>query len=286
MSIGNQLRTVILLGLLTGLLLFVGQLLGGTSGLIVALIFAGLMNFAAYWFSDKLALSAYGARQVTEKEHPRLHRLVREVVQQANVPMPRVYVLPGEFSNAFATGRNPKHAAVAFSQGILNLLNDSELKGVIAHEVAHIKNRDILISSIAATIAGVISFVASMAQWGALFGGFSRDREGPGIVEFLILAIVTPIIATLIQLAVSRSREFQADATGARFAHSGLGLASALEKLEADIRQKPLKLHATTESTAHMMIANPFGRLHGITALFSTHPSSKERASRLRSMTF
>ncbi|MBR9698985.1 zinc metalloprotease HtpX [Candidatus Woesearchaeota archaeon] len=284
---GNQLRTVALLGLLTGLLLWVGNLIGGMQGLTIALIFSVLMNFGAYWWSDKVVLKMYRAKLITETDNPRLYKLVREVSQLARIPMPKVYVLPTQHSNAFATGRNQKHAAVAFSEGIIALLNDSELKGVAAHELAHVKNKDILISSIAATIAGVISYVAMMARWAAIFGGMGgRDRDGGSAMEFLVLAILTPILATLIQLAISRSREFLADSTGAKFVHSGLGLASALEKLDHDNARKPLKPSSVSETTAHMFISNPFGKRGGIVKLFSTHPPMKERIKRLRSMGF
>jgi len=273
----------VLLGLLTGVLLWVGNLVGGPTGLTIAIIFAVLMNFFSYWFSDKIALAVYRAKQITEKDDQRLYRLVREVSGLAKVQMPRVYVIPSSFSNAFACGRSEKHAAVAFSEGILKLLNDSELKGVIAHEIAHIKNKDILISSIAATIAGVISYVATMAQWAAIFGGFGRERNGPNFIELLALIIITPLIAALIQFAISRSREYIADASGASYVHSGLGLASALEKLEADIAKKPLAPHAAVESTAHLFIVNPF-RKGGFVNLLSTHPPMSERIKRLRAM--
>lgn len=287
MSFNNQFRTVLLLGILTGLLLFVGNLVGGFTGLTFALIFSILMNFGAYWFSDKIVLFIYKAKEIKEKDNPRLFKIVREVAQMANIPMPKVYIIPSEHSNAFATGRSPKYAAVACSAGILELLNDTELKGVIAHEISHIRNRDTLIQSVSATIAGVISYVAMMARWAAIFGGFGKDdRDGPNILEFLVLAILTPILATLIQLAISRSREYLADASAAKTLHSGLGLASALEKLEIDIRKKPLMAMSTTETTAHLMIANPFGKMHGLLTLFSTHPPMNERVKRLRSMRF
>ena len=283
MGIGNQIKTVVLLGLLTGLLLWIGSFFG-TQGLTIALIFAFIMNFASYFWSDKLVLWIYKAKEADQKEHARLYKLVREVVDLAGIPMPKVYVLPTEHSNAFATGRNPKHAALAFSQGILKLLNDTELKGVIAHEVSHIKNRDILIASVAAMIAGVISYLAAMARWAAIFG--SRDRDGPNIAEFLVLAILTPILATLIQLAISRSREYLADSSGAKTLKSGIGLASALEKLETDIARMPLKATSTVETTAHVFISNPFGRMKGFATIFSTHPPIFERAKRLREMRF
>ncbi len=278
----NQLKTVVLLGLLTALLLWVGQLLGGMSGLTIAFIFAIIMNFGAYWFSDKIVLAMYKAKEVKESESPKLCKIVREVTKQANVPMPKVYIIPSDASNAFATGRNPKHAAVAATQGILNLLNDDELKGVIAHEISHIKNNDILISTIAATIAGVISYVAMMARWTAMFGG--RDREGSNnIVSLLVLTIVTPLIATIIQLAISRSREFLADESGAKIIQNQNGLASALEKLENDAKKHPMGFG--NHATSHLFIVNPF-KLSGITSLFSTHPAMGERIKRLKNIKF
>lgn len=282
--IKNHIKTVILLGALTGILLWIGSF-WGRSGLLIALIFSIAMNFGAYWFSDKIALKIYRAKLVTEAEAPRLYKIVKEVSHLGNIPMPKVYVIPASFSNAFACGRSPKHAAVAASQGILDLLNDDELKGVIAHEISHIKNRDILIQSVAAMIAGVISFIAFMARWGAIFGGFGgRDRQGGGL-ELLVLAILTPIIATIIRLAISRSREFLADASGAKLLHNGFGLAAALEKLESDVKHKPLRPSSTTETTAHMMIISPF-RGGGLVNLFRTHPKTSERLKRLKSMSF
>src|SRR3989338_2152642 len=250
MSIKNQFKTVILLGLLTGILLWVGSL-WGKSGLLFALVFFVLMNFFAYWFSDKIALAIYRAKPITEKESPRLYKIIREVSKTAGIPMPKVYIVPGAWSNAFACGRNKNHAAVAATQGILDLLNDDELKGVIAHEASHIKNNDILIQSVAATIAAVIGYIAMMARWGAMFGGGGRDRRGNGL-ELLVLAILTPLLATLIQLAISRSREYFADESGAKLFHNGNGLASALEKLEADVKNKPLLPTSSTQTTAHM----------------------------------
>ncbi len=281
--IKNQLKTVVLLGLLKGLLLWVGQLVGGPGGLTIAFVFAILMNFGAYFFSDKIALKMYRAKEVKESDQPKLYGIVREVTQQANIPMPKVYIIPSDNSNAFATGRNPKHAAVAATQGILNLLSEDELKGVIAHEVAHIKNRDILISSVAATIAGVISYVAFMARWAAMFGGFGgRDREGGGnLVSLIVLAIVTPLIATIIQLAITRSREFLADETGAKIIRSPFRLASALEKLEHDAKRHPMRFG--NPSTAHLFITNPF-RARGLVKFFSTHPPMHERIKRLKNM--
>ncbi len=282
MAIQNQLKTVILLGALTGLLLWIGSF-WGYSGLTIAFIFAILMNFGSYWFSDKIVLKMYRAEEIKESDNPRLFKIVREVADLARIPMPKVYVIPSEHSNAFATGRSEKHAAVAATRGILDILDDSELKGVMAHEVSHIKNRDTLIQTVSATIAGVISYVAFMARWAALFGGIGgRDNDGGNAIELLVLAILTPILATIIQLAISRSREYLADEKAARMLHSGLGLASALEKLETDIKHKPLHANSKTETTAHLFIANPF-RGQGLLQLFSTHPKTKERIRRLRS---
>ena len=281
----NQLKTVVLLGALTGLLLFVGQLVGGASGLTVAFIFAIIMNIGSYWFSDKIVLRMYKAKEVKESEAHRLYDIVRKVVEKSKVPMPRVYIIPSDASNAFATGRDPKHASVAATQGILNLLNDEELKGVMAHEIAHVRNRDILISSVAATIAGVISYVAFMARWAAIFGGFGgRDsREGGNIVSLLLLAIVTPLIAMIIQLAISRSREYLADATGAKIVQNSNGLASALDKLHNDVNRHPMRLG--NQSTAHMFISNPF-KARGMMSLLSTHPPHQERIKRLNNIKF
>lgn len=280
----NQIKTVILLGALTGLLLFVGQLLGGPSGLIIAGFFAIIMNFGSYWFSDKIVLKMYRAKEVKDSNH-RLYQVVKEVVEKAKIPMPKIYIIPGDGSNAFATGRGPRHAAIAATEGILRSLNDEELKGVIAHEVAHVRNRDILISSIAATIAGVISFVATMAQWSAIFGGFGgdRDRGGGNIISLLVLAIITPIVATIIQLAISRSREYLADATGAKIINNSNGLASALEKLEAGARNHPMR--NVNQATAHMFIVSPL-RGGSFLKLLSTHPPMNERIKRLNSMKF
>lgn len=288
MGYGNQFKTVLLLGALTGLLLWVGNLVGGPQGLTFALFFSIIMNFGAYWFSDKLVLAMYRAKEVDENKAPKLHKIVREVSQLANVPMPKVYIVENASPNAFATGRNYKNAAVAATTGILELLNEDELKGVMAHEIAHVKNRDTLIQSVSATIAGVISYVAMMARWTAIFGGFGgRDGDdgGSNALEFLVLAILTPILATIIQLAISRSREYLADASAAKTLHSGLGLASALEKLKTGIKNRPMQPMSSTETTAHLMIANPF-RGGGLVNLFSTHPSIESRVQRLKSMNF
>ncbi len=279
--IKNQLKTVVLLALLTALLLWIGHF-WGTSGIIIGLIFALLINFVSYWYSDKIILRMYRAKPATEKEDPRLYRIVREVVQLANLPMPKVYIVPTDNPNAFATGRNPKNAAIACTSGILELLNDDELKGVIAHEASHIKNRDILIQTVAATIAGVISYVAMMARFGAIFGGFGRDRDGSNILQLLVLAVITPIIATLLQLAISRSREFLADESAAKTLHNSFGLANALQKLEQGIKKNPLRFGS--QATSAIFISNPFRG--GLLNLLSTHPPMAERINRLKSMNF
>lgn len=274
----NTLKTVVLLALLTAIVLWIGNF-WGTTGLTFAIVIVVIMNGAGYFFSDKIALNMYRAKQVTEKEQPELVKQVREVVNLAGLPMPKVYVIPSENMNAFATGRNAKHASLAFTRGILAKLSRSELKGVIAHEVAHVKNNDILISSVAGMIAGVISYVASMAQWAAIFGGFSRDNDGGGIIQLLVLIILAPLIATIIRLSISRVREFHADATGARIIRSPFGLADALEKLERDTA--PMKFG--NQATEHLFISNPFkGR--NMIKLFSTHPPTKERVKKLRGM--
>src|SRR3989338_7511881 len=275
----NQLKTVILLGLLTALLLWVGQLLGGISGLYIAGFFAILMNFGSYWFSDKIVLAMYRAKEVKDDSHP-LYKIVKEIVELEKMPMPKIYTIPSEQANAFATGRNPDHAAIAATEGILSLLNKEELKGVMAHEIAHVKNRDILISTIAGTIAGVISYIATMAQWAAMFGG-NRDRGN--FLQLLVLAIITTLVATIIQLAISRSREYLADATGAKTLRDSSGLASALDKLHNDAKKHTMMLG--NNATAHLFISNPF-KNRGILALLSTHPPMHERISRLKSMRF
>jgi len=227
----------------------------------------------------------YRAKEVKQG---RLYDIEKEVAMQAGIPMPKVYIIPSQHSNAFATGRDPNHAAIAATQGILDLLTDEELKGVLAHESGHIKNRDTLISTVAATIAGVISYVAMMARWAAIFGGFGgRERDnGHNVLEFLVLAILTPILASLIQLAISRSREYLADASAAKYLRDGKGLASALKKLDEDIKKKPLAFRSTTETTAHLFISNPFGRKGGLVSLFMTHPPMEERIKRLNEMRF
>ncbi len=278
--IENQIKTVLLLGALTGIMLVVGQLFGGTSGLTIALIFALLMNFGSYLFSDKIVLAMYRAKMVSEKDAPELYSLVKKVSGETQIPMPRVYIIPTDNPNAFATGRSPSHSAVAFTQGILSLLNKAELEGVIAHELSHIKNRDTLIQTIAATIAGVISYLAFMARFASIFGG-GRDRDSGEMLQLLALTIITPLLAMIIQLAISRSREFLADTTGAKAIGNPEALASALEKLEAGSKRHPLRFGS--EATSSLFIVNPFS-LRGITALLSTHPPIEVRVKRLRSM--
>jgi heat shock protein HtpX len=278
-----MLRTTLLLGALTGIIMAIGQLLGGSQGLVIAFIFAALMNFGSYWFSDKIVLSMYGARQVNEAEAPMLYRIVHNLALQAGMPMPKLYIIPTDAANAFATGRNPEHAAVAVTEGILRMMNERELTGVLAHELSHVKNRDILISSIAATLAGVIMMIANMARWAAIFGGYSRsdDREGGGgILGLLLMSILAPIAAMIIQMAISRTREYAADATGARTSGDPLALASALRKLGLASERIPLD---ASPQTSHLFIVNPLsGR--SLMQLFSTHPPLEDRIARLEQM--
>lgn len=280
---GSRIKTTLLLAALTVLIVWIGKLIGGQTGMAIAFIFAFIMNVGSYWFSDKIVLAMYGAQPIEEHENPELYRIVRELAVEARIPMPRVYMVPQETPNAFATGRNPEHAVVAVTAGIMRILTPAELKGVLAHELGHVKNRDILISSIAATLAGAIMLLANMAQWAALFGGFrgSDDEDrGGGILGLIVTVILAPIAATLIQLAISRSREYLADETGAHLAHNPEGLARALEKLQIASERIPMD---ASPSTAHMFIVNPLSgkRLAG---LFSTHPPIEERVRRLRSM--
>lgn len=280
MTIKNQIKTAVLLALLTALLLWIGSLFGKT-GFYFALIFVGIMNFVSYWFSDKIVLWMYKAKEAKQSEYPKLYKVVKEVAKLSNLPMPKVYVIPSNSPNAMATGRSPNHAAVAATEGILKILNEEELKGVIAHEFAHIKNRDILISTVAGTIAGIISYIGHMFMWSGLYG---RDDDSRGnIVSLLFLAIITPIIASMIQLAISRSREYMADETGARNVKNGHSLADALEKIEKNIDIHPLRFGNT--ATSHLFIQNPF-RGGNFLKLFQTHPSTKSRVERLRSMKF
>jgi heat shock protein HtpX len=268
----NTAKTALLLAAMSALLLLIGELLGGANGLVIAFIFALVMNFVSYWFSDKIVLSMYGAQEVGP-DHP-LHRIASRLAQRANLPQPRVYVIPAMSPNAFATGRNPSHAAVAATEGILRMLNEQELEGVLAHELTHVRHRDILISSVAATIAATIMMVARMAQFAALFGGGSRDdREGSNPLALLAMIIVAPLAAMLIQAAISRSREFAADAGGAEIAGNPYGLADALRKIDAASKQLPLDANP---ATAHMFIVKPFSGA-GLLSLFSTHPPTEQR---------
>ncbi len=282
----NYFKTFILMLLLTGILIVAGGVLGGTSGMIIALIFAAVMNIGAYWFSDKMVLSMYHATPVTEAERPNLYSIVRNLAMRGKIPMPRVYIVNESTPNAFATGRNPQHAVVCVTTGILEILDDNELSGVIGHELTHVKNRDILIGSVAATIAGGISILAWIAEWGAMFSGFGGgDGDGEGnIVGFLAMAIIAPLIATLIQLAISRQREYAADKGGARLSGNPMYLASALKKLEAGNEEDPMPANKMTHATAHMFIVNPLRR-GTFKNLFSTHPATKDRIERLRKMT-
>jgi len=278
-----MLRTTLLLGALTGLIMAIGHLLGGSQGLVVAFIFAAVMNFGSYWFSDKIVLSMYGARQVSEAEAPMLYRIVHNLALQAGMPMPKLYIIPTDAANAFATGRNPEHAAVAVTEGILRMMNERELTGVLAHELSHVKNRDILISSIAATLAGVIMMIANMARWAAIFGGYSRsdDREGGGgVLGLIAMSILAPVAAMIIQMAISRTREYAADASGARTSGDPLALAAALRKLGLASERIPLD---ASPQTSHLFIVNPLsGR--SLMQLFSTHPPLEDRIARLEAM--
>ena len=276
---GNAFKTAFLLTVLTLLLLFIGRVFGGQNGMLIALVFAAVLNFVSYFFSDKIALTMYRARPVTREELPRAYQIVERLTQKIGIPMPKMYVIPTDSPNAFATGRNPEHASVAVTQGILNLLNDEEMEGVLAHELGHVRNRDILISSIAATIAGAITYLAEIGRWGMIFGGYERDREGRGGGGFaaLFMLILAPIAAMLIQLAVSRSREYQADASGAHYTGNPYALASALAKLDAYSKRLPLQ---ATPSTAHLFIVQPFlGQ--SLMSLFQTHPPIAKRIERL-----
>jgi heat shock protein HtpX len=268
------------MGALTLLIVFIGRLFGGQQGMIIAFLLAVGMNFFSYWFSDKIVLRMYRATEVTPAEAPEVYQIVQEVAQRAGLPMPRVYTIPEASPNAFATGRNPQHAAVAVTEGLLKLMNRDEIMGVLSHEMAHVRNRDILIGSIAATMAGAVMILASMARWSALFGGFgggSRDDRDGGLIGLLAMSILAPIAAMLIQMAISRSREYQADATGAGFAGQPYGLASALGKLGAYSKRLPMN---ASPSTAHMFIVNPLsGR--SLMNLFSTHPPLEDRIARL-----
>ncbi len=274
---GNTFKTAFLLTALTLLLMLIGGAFGGRGGMLIALAIAAVLNFVSYFYSDKIALAASHARPVTREELPRAYQAVERLTQRVGLPMPKIYVIPTESPNAFATGRNPAHASVAVTQGILDLLNDEELEGVLAHELGHVRNRDILISSIAATLAGAITYLAEMGRWAMIFGGYERDDNNRGGLAGLLMLIVAPIAAMLIQLAVSRSREYQADATGAHLTGNPYALASALSKLDSYSRRIPM---SASPSTAHLFIIQP---LLGVNFgnLFSTHPPIAKRIERL-----
>ncbi len=276
----STLKTAFLLAVLTLVFVLIGRMIGGTAGMTVAFGLAIAINFISYWYSDKIVLAMYGAKEISPEEAPGLHNMVRNVAMQAGIPMPRVYMIPNPAPNAFATGRGPDNAAVAVTEGIVKLLQPDELEGVIAHEIAHIKNRDILIATIAATLAGAIGYLANMAQWALIFGGVGRsgDEEGDGsLAGSLATIILAPIIALIIQLAISRAREYKADETGARLTRRPLSLASALEKISYGAQRIPLDANP---GTAHMFIMNPLRG--GLAGLFSTHPPVEERVERLK----
>ena len=276
----NQLRTTVLLAGLTAFFLVIGQMLGGNQGMLIALIFAAGMNFFSYWYSDKIVLKMYQAQEISPSQAPQIYRMVERLCQRAGLPLPKIYLMPQEAPNAFATGRNPENAVVAVTQGLVDLMDEREVEGVLAHELAHIKNRDILIGTIAATMAGAVMMLASMARFSAIFGGGSHDDEGEGLgmVGLIVMSIIAPMAAMLIQMAVSRSREYLADSTGASFVGNPEGLASALEKLGAYSGRLPMEANP---ATAHMFITNPLSG-QKMMSLFSTHPPLSERVARLR----
>jgi heat shock protein HtpX len=279
----NSLKTALLLGALTGLLILIGGYFGGKQGMVIAFVFAMVMNLGSYWFSDKIVLRMYRAQEVTEQEAPELYRIVQDLSMKAGLPMPKVYIVPSETPNAFATGRNEKHAVVAVTEGILKMLNRDELEGVLSHELSHIKNKDILIGAIAATIAGAITMLANMAQWAAIFGGGRGSDEeggGGGGIGLIFMAILAPIAAMIIQMAISRSREYLADDGGASVSGKPYGLASALEKLARGSVAIPMDANP---STAHIFTVSPLSGRSFMT-LFSTHPPIEERIARLRQM--
>jgi len=278
----NRVKTVLLLGALTGLIMFIGGMAGGRTGIMFAFVLVAGMNFVSYWFSDKIVLAMYRAQEVKPDQAPKLYAMVEQLAHGAGLPMPRVYIVPSATPNAFATGRNPNNAVVAVTQGILEILNERELAGVLAHEMSHIKDRDILISSIAATLAGAVMMLGSIARWGAILGGFrGDDDDGGGIVGLLVMAILAPLAALLIQMAISRSREYLADEEGGKLAGDPNDLANALEKLDYAAGRVPMR---AKESTAHMFIVNPLRgkKASLLMRLFSTHPPTEERVARLR----
>jgi heat shock protein HtpX len=281
---GNLIKTGFLLAVLTCLLVLVGGAIGGRQGMTIAFILAFVMNIGSYWFSDRIVLSMYGAQPLDEAQAPGLYRIVRELAAEAKIPVPPIYLVQDDSPNAFATGRNPSHAAVAVTAGILRIMSEDELKGVLAHELSHVRNRDTLTMTIAATLAGAITYLAQMAQWAAIFGGGRRsDDDGGGeggMIGMLLMAILAPFAAMLIQMAISRGREYEADASGARLCHRASGLEHALEKLDVASRQEPME---ATPATAHLFIVNPLTG-GGFATLFSTHPPIEERIARLRAM--
>jgi heat shock protein HtpX len=278
----NVFKTALLLAVLTAMLVLLGGAIGGRQGMTIAFVMALVMNFASYWWSDKIVLAMYRAQPISEAQAPGLYNVVRRLATKAGTPMPRVYLIPDEQPNAFATGRNPENAVVAVTEGIVRILDDDELEGVLAHELGHVVNRDILISTIAATLAGAITYLAHMAQWAAIFGGGRHDDEdAPSPIAAMAMAMLAPIAALLVQMAVSRSREFHADETGARLAGRTWGLSKALEKLEMAKHQVPMQ--TANPGTAHLFIVNPFSG-QALMKLFSTHPPIEERIARLRAM--
>jgi heat shock protein HtpX len=277
----NIFKTGLLLAVLTAMLVLIGGAIGGQQGMILAFFFAIAMNFFSYWFSDKIVLSMYGAQPIEESQAPALYAMVRRLATRAQIPMPRVYLIPNDTPNAFATGRSPEHSAIAVTEGIMRVLDQDELEGVLAHELSHVKNRDILISTLAATLAGAITYLAHMAQWSAMFGGRRDDDEGgSNPIAMIAMAIVAPIAAMLVQMAVSRAREYQADATGAHLAGRTWGLAKALEKLQMAQQVAPMNANP---ATAHLFIVNPLSG-QALMNLFSTHPPLEQRVARLRAM--
>jgi heat shock protein HtpX len=280
----NTMKTFLLMGLLTVLLVVIGRVIGGQSGMMFAFLFALVMNFVSYWWSDKIVLKMYQAQELSQSDNPALFQMISDLTGRAGLPMPRIYLIPQDQPNAFATGRDPQHAAVAVTEGILRMLSQDELRGVLSHELAHVKHRDILVGTIAATIAGAISMLANMAQWAMMFGGgrSSNDREGGSPIAGLVMMIVAPIAAMMIQMAISRSREFAADEGGAQISGNPLSLANALRKLSLKSEQIPMNANP---ATAHMFIVSP---LHGggLMSLFSTHPPMEERIARLEAMVY
>jgi len=274
---GSRIRTTILLAVMTVVIMWVGKMIGGTGGMIIALLVAGGLNFVSYWYSDKMVLKMYKAKPVSRQEAPDIYELVEQLCQKAGLPMPSLYIIPQEAPNAFATGRNPENAVVALTEGLIRYMNRDELAGVIAHELGHIKNRDMLIQTVAATMAGAVMMLASLARWSAIFGGIGGDDEEGGILGLLVMSIIAPLAAMLIQMAISRSREYLADSTSAQITGNSEGLARALEKLGAYSKQIPMKAEP---ATAHMFIANPLSG-QSLSHLFSTHPPIEKRVARL-----